>query len=69
MAKASLLENASASGIIARAAAALAVLVIARGFYRLCQVRMLFRDAAQKHGIVSLTPRWVSIGTECANLQ
>lgn len=69
MAKIALLENASTYGVIARVAAALAVLVIARGFYRLYQVRMLFRDAAQKHGIVSLTRRWVSIAAGCANLQ
>lgn len=50
------LDHASVStfGIIARAAAVLSVLAIARFFYRLYQVRMLFREAAQKYGIVGL---------------
>lgn len=54
MAKNSLLDNASALGIVARVAAALSVLAIARFFYRLYQVRTLFREAAQKYGIVGL---------------
>lgn len=54
MAKMALVDNASTFSIIARAAAALSVLVIARFFYRLYQVRMLFREAAQKYGIVGL---------------
>lgn len=58
MAKIALLDNASTFGIIARVAAALSVVVIARFFYRLYQVRMLFRDAAQKYGIVGLTRMW-----------
>lgn len=54
MAKMALLDNASTFGIIARAAAALSALAIARFFYRLYQVRTLFREAAQKYGIVGL---------------
>lgn len=58
MAKIALIDNASTFGIVVRVAAALSVVVIARFFYRLYQVRMLFRDAAQKYGIVGLTRMW-----------
>lgn len=56
MAKIAIFDNASTFGIIARIAAALSVLIIVRFFYRLYQVRSLFRDAAQKYGIVSSQP-------------
>lgn len=61
MAKNALLDNAPALGIVARVAAALSVLAIARFFYRLYQVRTLFREAAQKYGIVGLMRVWFSI--------
>lgn len=69
MAKIAFLDNASTIGIIARVAAALSVLAIARFVYRLYQVRMLFREAAQKYDIVSLTRRCISLVAECTNLQ
>jgi hypothetical protein len=65
MAKIAFLDNTSTFGIIARITAALSVLVIARFFYRLYQVRTLFREAAQKYGIVSLGRICVSLVAEC----
>jgi hypothetical protein len=54
MATVAFLENASIFGIVARIAVVLSAVAIARFFYKLYQVRMLFREAAQKYGIVSL---------------
>ncbi|KAI7788567.1 hypothetical protein LA080_008457 [Diaporthe eres] len=64
MAKNSLLDNASALGIVARVAAALSVLAIARFFYRLYQVRTLFREAAQKYGIVGLIREYPDVAEQ-----
>ncbi|KAJ0124859.1 hypothetical protein J7T55_006202 [Diaporthe amygdali] len=54
-------DNMSTAGLIARTAAVLSVLVIVRFFYRLYQVRMLFRDASQKYG-VSILPHSFWLG-------
>lgn len=69
MAKIAFLDNAFTFGMIARIAAALSVLVIARFFYKLYQVRTLFREAAQEYGIVSLIRTCVSLVANCTNLQ
>lgn len=67
MAQIASLDNASALGIMTRVAAALTVFVVVRFFYRLYQVRMLFRSAARKYGIVSLARTRISLSVEFAN--
>ncbi|ROW06390.1 hypothetical protein VMCG_04288 [Cytospora schulzeri] len=47
-------DDISVFGLVARTVAVLVVLSIVRFFYRLYQVRSLFREAAQKHGVPML---------------
>lgn len=49
-----MLDEMSVVGLVIRTVAILLILTIARFFYRLYEVRTLFREAARKHGVVSI---------------
>lgn len=48
-----MLDDLSIVGLVTRTLAILLALAIVRFFYRLCQVRTLFKEAAQKYDVVS----------------